>query len=259
MTVERVGERRPVDYRRAVTTIHPFMHVRSCARFESTEGMLYASYNDFLYVFIFIQHSRNVKQEPSIMMEIRSPKLIFREANRQTWHELERLFESRGGPKYCWCMAWRQTDGASRKASLRCRVENTTPIGILGYLDGEPVAWCSIAPRSTYINLGGQEAAPGENIWALACFFVVRRLRRQGLVAQLIEAAVKYARDNGATVVEAYPVDPESPSYRFMGYLSSFVAAGFTGIGRAGKRRHIMRLDLGPNHFVSKAHSDDTL
>jgi hypothetical protein len=61
---------------------------------------------------------------------------------------------------------------------------------------------------------------------------------------RLIAAATDYARENGATVVEAYPVDPDAPSYRFMGFVPVFAEAGFAEIGRAGRRRHVMRLAL---------------
>jgi hypothetical protein len=37
-------------------------------------------------------------------------------------------------------------------------------------------------------------------------------------------------------------VVPGSPSYRFMGYVESFKAAGFEEVGRAGSRRHVLRL-----------------
>ena len=45
-------------------------------------------------------------------------------------------------------------------------------------------------------------------------------------------------------MIEAYPVDPASPSYRFMGFIPAFERAGFTEIGTAGTRRHIMRLTI---------------
>jgi hypothetical protein len=61
---------------------------------------------------------------------------------------------------------------------------------------------------------------------------------------QLLNEAVKVAGKRGARVVEAYPVDPDSPSYRFMGFVSKFERAGFVETGRAGKRRHIMHLML---------------
>jgi len=61
---------------------------------------------------------------------------------------------------------------------------------------------------------------------------------------RLLTAAVETARRHGATVLEGYPVDADSPSYRFMGFVPLFRAAGFKPVGRAGSRRHVMRLDL---------------
>nr|QQZ49390.1 GNAT family N-acetyltransferase [Phenylobacterium glaciei] len=179
--------------------------------------------------------------------------LTFHEVDETRWDDFERLFASRGGPKSCWCMVWRatgletkQTKGAERKAAIEARVRNKTPIGILGYLDDEPVAWCSIAPRPTYRRLGGQEIAgeKPDSVWSLACFFAHRKLRGQGVTSQLIDAAVAHARAKGASVVEAYPVEPGSPSYRFMGYLPTFEASGFDHVAVAGTRRHVMRLKL---------------
>jgi hypothetical protein len=43
---------------------------------------------------------------------------------------------------------------------------------------------------------------------------------------------------------KAYPVDADSPSYRFMGFVPVFAEAGFAEVGREGKRRHVMRLKL---------------
>jgi predicted GNAT family acetyltransferase len=73
---------------------------------------------------------------------------------------------------------------------------------------------------------------------------VKRELRGAGLAHQFIAAAVAHARRAGATVVEAYPVDPDSPSYRLMGFLDAFARAGFEKVGEAGKRRHVVRLAL---------------
>jgi predicted GNAT family acetyltransferase len=82
-------------------------------------------------------------------------------------------------------------------------------------------------------------------IWSIVCFYVPRRLRGHGTVRRLIAAAVDHARHEGATVVEAYPVDVDAPSYRFMGFIPVFAEAGFTEIGRAGIHRHVMRLTVG--------------
>lgn len=175
-------------------------------------------------------------------------RLVFREVDASRWHDFERLFESRGGPKACWCMVWRatpseakRTDGASRKAAMKKRVAAGITVGLLGYIDEEPVAWCSVAPRSTYRRLVDNNESD-EGVWSIVCFFVVRRLRGQGITRRIIAAAVDFARSRGAAIVEAYPVDPNSPSYRFMGFVSSFEAADFSEVGRAGTRRHVVRL-----------------
>lgn len=140
----------------------------------------------------------------------------------------------------------RKTDKASRKAAMSKRVRGGVPVGLLGYLDEEPMAWCSIAPRETYRSLGGPEepSEPGA-VWSIACFFIDRRIRGQGVMHQVLEAAIAHAKARGASVVEAYPVDPDSPSYRFMGFVPTFRDAGFQEVGLAGTRRHVMRLTLG--------------
>ena len=178
-------------------------------------------------------------------------KLAFHPVTPARWDDFAALFEAPGGPKYCWCMAWRATPTelrtigkASRKPLMHARVESKTTIGLLGYLDGEPVAWVSIAPRETYRDLGGPEAEAGQNIWSLACMYVQRKHRGDGHGTELIEAAKAYAKKRGATLLEAYPVDPDSPSYRFMGFVPAFDRAGFEPVGTAGSRRHVMRLKL---------------
>lgn len=125
-----------------------------------------------------------------------SPKLHFKKVDHASWPDFERLFEGRGGPKYCWCMVWRDRPSgirgnanADKKAAIRTIVESDTPIGIVGYIDEEPVAWCSVAPRPTYREgLGGTErdADGADNVWSIACFFIPRRLRGSGLGDQLL-------------------------------------------------------------------------
>lgn len=147
-------------------------------------------------------------------------------------------------------MVWRargveakQTKGAERKRAMEARVRAGAPVGLLGYLHDAPIAWCSIAPRASYRSLGGLAVTgePEEKIWSLVCFFVKREFRGDGIATQLIQAAIAYVRSQDGAVVEAYPVDPGSPSYRFMGYVPTFEKAGFQHVGVAGSRRHVMR------------------
>jgi len=179
-----------------------------------------------------------------------APKLTFRTVDGHRWKDFERLFASRGGPNSCWCMLWRanaqegrRRDGASRKRAMAARIKAGTMVGLLGYVGREPVAWCSIAPRSTYRRLVSDASDDG-GVWSIACFYVLRKLRGVGLTRQIIAAAIEHARIHGADIVEAYPVDGDSPSYRFMGFVPMFEEAGFQETGREGLRRHVMRLHL---------------
>jgi GNAT superfamily N-acetyltransferase len=168
-----------------------------------------------------------------------------RVVDRGRWGDLEALFGGRGGPSHCWCTVWRTGDKRtkeSRHALLCDRVEQGEQVGLLGYVEERPVAWCSVGPRPTYRRLGGvvYDGVDEERVWSIVCFFVHRDHRGQGAQTEMLEAALDLAGDRGAWVVEAYPVLPDSPSYRFMGFVETFERAGFEHRGRAGTRRHVM-------------------
>ena len=166
------------------------------------------------------------------------------------WEDLCRLFEGRGGPHYCWCMVWRdmpsaqRRDKAAKKAELHRRVQAGVAVGLIGYLEDKPVAWCSVGPRSSFRRLAEDSHGDGEAVWSITCFFIARAHRGQGLANRMIAAAVGHARAHGADIIEAFPVQPDAPSYRFMGFVPHFERAGFRHAGRAGKWRQVMRLHL---------------
>lgn len=168
---------------------------------------------------------------------------------RSTRADFENLFEQPGGPKYCWCMAWRNLSNREhvqndeRKRAMMALVDSGTPVGILAHLDGKTVGWCSVAPRETYRRLSRQQDDRETGVWSIVCFYVPRALRGRGLASALLDAAIDHAFAKGASTVEAYPVDQPSPSYRFMGFRDMFAARGFRETGMAGSRRHVMRLE----------------
>lgn len=174
--------------------------------------------------------------------------------DQERWPDLVRLFEHRGNPGYCWCMRWRaaskefnalRTEG--RREALHRQVRAGVPIGVLAYVNGEPAGWCSVAPRESYAALEQSRTLKRideKPVWAVVCFFVHRRFRGQGLTYRLLEAAIAFARAQGAAAVEGYPVEHGAGSYRWMGSLALFRQAGFREAGRPGGGRLIMRYDL---------------
>jgi GNAT superfamily N-acetyltransferase len=177
--------------------------------------------------------------------------LRFKPVTKSTKDDFIAVFEGKGGPSYCWCMAFRSTKEElktntkeTRRERILGRIDRRVPVGLVGYLNGEPVAWVSVAPKETYVRLGGPEPEEGDKVWSLACMYLRRTHRRKGLGHELIDAAIAEAKKRGATVLEAYPVDPKSPSYLFMGFVPNFEAKGFAEVARAGTRRHVMQLRL---------------
>ncbi|HKZ30708.1 MAG TPA: GNAT family N-acetyltransferase, partial [Acidimicrobiia bacterium] len=61
----------------------------------------------------------------------------------------------------------------------------------------------------------------------------------------LLQAAVEYARDNGAVAIEGYPVEPRRDRmpdiYAWMGLASMFESGGFTEIARRSDTRPLFR------------------
>ena len=182
------------------------------------------------------------------------PALVIRPVGPKSFADRAALFEARGGPELCWCMVWRAKPRAAteephvarkaaRKAAMQALVGRGVPVGLLACRGAVPVGWCAVGPRESLRSIGGPPAEPG-TVWTITCFFVPCALRGQGVSTALLQAAITHARDQGAQSIEVSPVDPTSPSYRFMGFVPQFLAAGFTEAGMAGTRRQAMCLRL---------------
>jgi GNAT superfamily N-acetyltransferase len=168
--------------------------------------------------------------------------------------DLARFSESHGRFRYCSCMRWRLTSTeyqrstkVQRVAALADRVRASIPVGILAYVDGVPVGWCSVAPRETYGALERFRALPRIDdapVWSVVCFFVDSHVRRQGITLGLLRAAVEYALSQGAQVIEGYPVEPGARLYTYMGSPATFRRAGFREVAMTAGERLIMRYNL---------------
>jgi len=172
-----------------------------------------------------------------------------------TGDDLERFSAAYGTFRWCSCMRWRlrstpfrDAGKDGRVAALAERVRQGEPVGVLAYVDGEAVGWCSIAPRESYAAVLASRVipqVPGDRVWSVACFFVAARARRQGLRARLLGAACTYAAESGAAVVEAYP-SPNGRSYRYMGTRELYRAAGFEDVPVPDGSRPVVRRPVTP-------------
>jgi GNAT superfamily N-acetyltransferase len=127
------------------------------------------------------------------------------------------------------------------------------PPGILAYHDALPIGWCCIAPREEFPALERSrilKRVDDQPVWSVVCFFIQKTYRHQGLTAALIQAAVQYATEQGARIVEGYPEEPLQGSapdpFVFTGLASSFRKAGFIEVLRRSEKRPIMRFYINP-------------
>jgi GNAT superfamily N-acetyltransferase len=167
----------------------------------------------------------------------------------ERWRDMVDLFERRGPrgghrntPAYgCWCMWWRDRSlghGTPKKRAMSALVRAGREPGLLAYDDGEPVGWISVAPREEFeVLLRSPQYRPrddDEDVWAIVCITVDRPVQRQGVAADLVEAACAHAFRRGASSVEAYPHVSNGSDY--MGSVPLYERAGFVRVRDANKR-----------------------
>jgi GNAT superfamily N-acetyltransferase len=161
-------------------------------------------------------------------------KLRVAPVTQETLDDYQALFSARGSPHYCWCAVYRASGNPSTKQARRQvmmrLIERGTPVGVLAYAGTEPIGWCSIAPRESYVKLERSRTMPRVSdapTWVVLCFFVRRAERGQGVSAKLLKGALSYARAHGARLIEAYPYDSSKTSATHRGHSRLFAAAGF--------------------------------
>lgn len=180
------------------------------------------------------------------------------------WSDLETIFNARGCSvaRGCWCMFYRLsgscpplppgvTRAQENRAALKALVDAGKPPGLIGYRGKVPVGWISLGPREEYAKLKRSpvmKPVDEQPVWSIVCFVVPAEHRGQGVAQALLEAAVAYARKQGATLVEAYPVDKPTHSHddaMWFGPKSMYDKAGFEEAARRKPHRPIVRIKPG--------------
>ena len=190
-------------------------------------------------------------------------------ARRAPWFSTS---PTRGYRSDCWCQRFkiRGTEWDSNSVPVEERArrlreqtrcghpEARTTSGLVAYLEGEPVGWCAVEPRSAYPRLlrkcrvpweGRSEDKTDDSVWAATCFVTRAGFRRRGVSRALARASVDFGRQRGARALEGYPMltEPEKEitwGELHVGSRSIFAAAGFAEVSRPSRRRVVMRIDF---------------
>jgi GNAT superfamily N-acetyltransferase len=204
-----------------------------------------------------------------ISPEIPDDQLVIVPANEASWDDLEAVLGTvKCHSTRCYCQRfkisayrWNEIPDEERSHRLREQTgcgqpEAESTSGLVAYLDGEPVGWCSVQPRTAFPNIGNRvpwngrtEDKTDDSVWTVACFVVRAGHRRQGITYALARATVDFARDRGARALEGYPMLTESGKDIAWGELhvgsrKVFAKAGFLEVSRPTLRRVVMRIDF---------------
>jgi GNAT superfamily N-acetyltransferase len=196
------------------------------------------------------------------------PAVTVMPANEASWEDLQAIFGTRGQASRCQCQRYKlqpresfasfpaeerahrlrqQTDCGHRDAG--------TTSGLVAYIDGEPVAWCAVEPRTAYFGLlrshrvpwtGRAEDKTDDSVWAVTCFVTRAGYRKRGVTRALARAAVDFARERGARAIEGYPITTNDVILEelHVGTEGVFADAGFAEVSRPTRRRIVMRIDF---------------
>jgi GNAT superfamily N-acetyltransferase len=186
---------------------------------------------------------------------VTAPEVVVRPLTPSRWDDLLELFGERGAYSGCWCMFFRRTasefEAGSRNRGARNREEFEALVmrrripGLLAYKNGRPVGWSEFGRLARSPVAKPVDDEP--KVWSVVCFYIDRHHRGKGVGTALLRAAVDYAAQRGARIIEGYPVDPHrrmNNAEAFHGLASMFEAAGFREVVRRSPIRPVMRLKV---------------
>ena len=137
------------------------------------------------------------------------------------------------------------------KDAMHKLVSDNKPTGILGFYQGEVIAWCALAPREDFPKLENSRVhkrIDGEPVWSIPCFFIDKRFRRKGISVAMLNGVIAYAKKKRIKILEAYPTIPTKgklpDAFAWIGLYKSFKRAGFTIVDRTSKNRPMVRYHI---------------
>lgn len=158
----------------------------------------------------------------------------------ETWNDFVSLMETDTQCSECWCLNHRQARGCVTGLEAKEKMKSLTIAknvhGLLGYQNNECVGWIAIDPMSDLVGHDMQSTGKNKE-WAIHCMFVREGYRGKGISTELIQAAVQYAKSNGADLISAFPIPEENRNRfpvneaEFSGRSSTFKKLGFKSVG----------------------------
>jgi uncharacterized protein YndB with AHSA1/START domain/GNAT superfamily N-acetyltransferase len=150
-----------------------------------------------------------------------------------------RAFADNPSWRHCYCFNFRfagdetaaaARTGADNRRDMSEAIANRRAHGLLAYVDGHAVGWCSASPKAEMVELTRRDWMPAESerVGIIGCLVIAPQYRRHGIARALVAAAGDYLAGIGCTVVEAYPVkELDGDAHGFYGPLEIYRGLGY--------------------------------
>jgi len=177
-----------------------------------------------------------------------------------TWGAFATLVERNNGVfGGCWCMGFHPEGvGKDTTPALNCerkleRVRAGRTHAALVFEGDECVGWCQFGAPDEVPRIKSRAAyekglaTPPD--WRIACNFVGKGHRRQGVATAALAGALDLIAQLGGGTVEGYPEDAGAvpAGFLFNGALSTYERLGFTRDRKIGKHRWVVTKLVDPN------------
>jgi GNAT superfamily N-acetyltransferase len=173
--------------------------------------------------------------------------------DESTWDAFAALVERNNGVfGGCWCMGF-HPDGVGKDTTYELnrerkleRVRAGTAHAALVFDGGDCLGWCQFGAPSEVPRIKSRAAyEKGVTVlpdWRIACNFVGKGHRRQGVATAALAGAIDLIASLGGGTVEGYPEDGDSvpAGFLFNGALSTYEQFGFVRDRKIGKHRWVV-------------------
>ncbi len=176
-----------------------------------------------------------------------------RALDESTWPAFAALVEGNGGMVAgCWCMGFHpEGPGKGGQAAVNrdhklSRVRAGTAHAALVFSGEDCVGWCQFGAPDELPRIKNRAAyekdVPEPPDWRIACCYVGKGRRRQGVATAALSGALDLIAGFGGGVVEGYPEDAAAvpAGFLFNGALSTYEKLGFTRSRKIGKHRWVV-------------------
>jgi GNAT superfamily N-acetyltransferase len=183
-----------------------------------------------------------------------------RPLDESTWDAFAALVEANNGVfGGCWCMGFHPEEDSHadtpepKRLRKLDRVRAGTTHAALVFNGEDCVGWCQFGAPDEVPRIKNRREYDKElgdlPDWRIACNFVGKGHRRQGVATAGLAGALELIAALGGGRVEGYPEPAEAvpAGFLFHGALSTFEKAGFTKDRKIGKHRWVVIKDVEPS------------